>query len=52
MATSELRVKLVIAAQNGNIKSFEQLYAIYYEKVYGFARIILRNETEAEDILQ
>ena len=52
MAMTEQQIQLVLAAQNGDTKSFEQLYAIYYGKVYGFARMILRNETEAEDVLQ
>ena len=52
MAMTEQQIQLVVAAQNGDVRCFEQLYAIYYEKVYGFARMILRNETDAEDILQ
>ena len=52
MAMTEQQIQLVMAAQKGDVKSFEQLYAIYYEKVYGFARMILRNETDAEDVLQ
>ena len=52
MTMTEQQIQLAIAARNGDIKSFEQLYAIYCEKVYSFARMILRNETDAEDVLQ
>ena len=52
MTMTEQQIRLVIAAQNGDTKSFEQLYSAYYEKVYGFARMILRNERDAEDVLQ
>ena len=52
MAMTEKQIQLVLAAQKGDVKSFEELYAIYYEKVYAFARMILKNENEAEDVLQ
>jgi len=43
MTMTEQQIQSVIAAQNGDVKSFEQLYTIYYAKVYGFARMILKN---------
>jgi len=49
---TEQQIQYVIAAQNGDVKSFEQLYAVYYAKVYGFARMILKNERDAEDVLE
>ena len=52
MAMTEQQVQLVIAAQNGDVKSFEELFSIYYEKVYALARTIIRNTSDAEDILQ
>jgi len=52
MAMTEQQVQLVIAAQGGDIKSFEELFAIYYGKVYALARMIVRNAGDAEDILQ
>ena len=52
MAMTERQVQLVIAAQNGDISSFEELFTIFYEKVHALARMILRNTNEAEDILQ
>ncbi|MDR2957206.1 MAG: sigma-70 family RNA polymerase sigma factor [Coriobacteriales bacterium] len=52
MAMTEQQVKLVIAAQGGDVKSFEELYSIYHEKVYALASMTLRNQNDAEDILQ
>ena len=52
MAMGEQQIELVIAARNGDAKSFDQLCAIYCEKVYGFARMVLRNESDAEDVMQ
>ena len=52
MAMTEQQTQLVIAAKSGDVRSFEQLYSIYYEKVYGFVRMILKNERDAEDVLQ
>jgi len=43
---------LVFAAKNGNEKSFEELYKIYYQKVYSLAKMTLKNEADAEDALQ
>lgn len=42
----------VVAAKNGNQKSFEALYMLYYEKVYALAKSILKNDADAEDVLQ
>ena len=52
MAMTDYQVQLVVAAQNGDVKSFEELFAIYYEKVYALARMILKNSGDAEDVLQ
>ena len=49
---TEQQIQLVIAAQNGDMKSFEELFAVYYKKVYGFARMILKNETDAKNVLR
>lgn len=43
---------LVFAAKNGNEKSFEELYKIYYNKVYSLAKATLKNDADAEDVLQ
>ena len=52
MAMTQQQVQLVTAAQNGDQKSFEALYGIYYGKIYALARMILKNESNAEDVLQ
>ena len=52
MTMTEQQVQLVVAAQGGDIASFEQLFSIYRDKVYGFARMLLRNDNDAEDVLQ
>ena len=43
---------LVFAAKNGNEKAFEALYERYYQKIYALARTTLKNEADAEDVLQ
>ncbi len=43
---------LVSAARNGNETSFEELYQLYYQKVFALARMTVKNEADAEDILQ
>lgn len=43
---------LVFAARNGNEKSFEELYKLYYQKVFLLAKTTLKNEADAEDVLQ
>jgi len=52
MAMTEQQVQLVLAAQSGDVKSFEELYAIFHEKVYALARMMVKNSGDAEDILQ
>jgi len=52
MAMTEQQINLVISAQNGDIKSFGELYGIYNGKIYALARMILKNQNDAEDILQ
>ena len=43
---------LVFAAKNGNTRCFEELYQRYYDKVYALARGIVKNDADAEDVLQ
>lgn len=43
---------LVIAAKNGDTKSFEELYNLYYDKIYALALTIAKNRADAEDALQ
>ena len=52
MAMTEQQVQLVVAAQGGDVRSFEELFAIYHDKVFALVRMILRNTGDAEDILQ
>jgi len=52
MKMTDRQIQLVTEAQNGNLKSFEELYVIYFGKIYALARMILKNEADAEDILQ
>ena len=43
---------LVKSLKKGDITSFDQLYQVYYKKVYLFARGILKSHEEAENIVQ
>lgn len=43
---------LVFAAKNGNTKCFEELYKRYYDKIYALARTTVKNDADAEDVLQ
>ena len=52
MPISQQEEKLVIAAQHGNVACFEELYTLYYEKIYALALSILKNSADAEDALQ
>ena len=52
MAMTELEITMTTAAMRGNSKAFEELYGLYYKKVFALARMTVRNESDAEDILQ
>lgn len=52
MPISKTEEALVFAAKNGNEKCFEELYKIYYDKIYALALTIVKSSTDAEDILQ
>ncbi|MBE6740802.1 MAG: sigma-70 family RNA polymerase sigma factor [Ruminococcaceae bacterium] len=43
---------LVFAAKNGNDKSFEELYRMYYQKIYALCLTTLKNADDAQDALQ
>lgn len=43
---------LVFAAKNGNERSFEELYRLYYQKVYALALAAVKNAADAEDAVQ
>jgi RNA polymerase sigma factor (sigma-70 family) len=52
MAMNEHDINLVAAAKAGNGKAFEDLYAVYYNKIFALARMTVKNDANAEDILQ
>ena len=52
MAMTEHEISLVFAAKGGDSRAFEELYGLYYNKVFALARATVRNEADAEDILQ
>lgn len=43
---------LVRKACKGNKDAFGQIYKIYFQKIYRYCRINLRNEAEAQDLAQ
>ena len=43
---------LLISAQQGNDYCFEEIYKLYYSKVYALALATVKNSADAEDILQ
>ncbi len=52
MPISKSEEAIVFAAKNGNGKCFEELYKLYYEKIYAIAYTMVKNSTDSEDILQ
>ena len=52
MAMAERQIRLVVEAGGGDVKSFDELYEIYYKKVYALIRMVIGKPGEAEDILQ
>lgn len=52
---ARLRVRteeLVWAAQGGDGNSFTELYRLYYPKVFALAKVTVKSEADAEDVLQ
>ena len=43
---------LIAAAQNGSVRSFEQLYRQNYKRIYLFAKRMTNSTSDAEDIVQ
>lgn len=43
---------LVARIQNGGEREFAELYERYFDRVYGYLRLVLRNSHEAEDAAQ
>ena len=52
MAMNERDIALVTQAIEGDSKAFEGLYTQYYIKIFALARVTVKNEADAEDILQ
>ncbi len=44
--------RLVIRAQSGDSSAFGRLYLRYYDLVYGYGRMMLKDAHEAEDVAQ
>ena len=52
MLVNKTEKALVSAAKNGDTKSFEELYKLYYDKIYALALTMVKNNADAEDVLQ
>lgn len=48
----EGEVALVVRAQHGDLRAFEQLYRAYVERIYGLCVRLVRNTATAEDCTQ
>jgi RNA polymerase sigma-70 factor, ECF subfamily len=44
--------RLVVRAQAGELSAFEDIYLRYFDRVYSYARVALRDRAEAEDVAQ
>jgi len=52
MAMNEHEINLVSLAKSGDTKAFEELYTRYHNKIFALALMTVKNESDAEDILQ
>ncbi|HTY49130.1 MAG TPA: sigma-70 family RNA polymerase sigma factor [Steroidobacteraceae bacterium] len=43
---------LVVRAQRGDVRAFEQLYRLYVDRIYGLCMRLVRNTSAAEDCTQ
>lgn len=44
--------ELVAASKEGDLEAFKDLYAAYFDRIYGYVSVILRDRHEAEDVSQ
>ena len=44
--------RMAIRVQAGELEAFDVLYLRYYDRVYGYVRVLLRDAHEAEDVTQ
>jgi len=52
MAMNEHEINLAILAKSGDTRAFEELYDLYYGKIFALARMTVKNEADAKDILK
>lgn len=52
MSINQHEESLVITAKNGDTKAFEELYQLYYDKIYALIMMTVKNSADTEDILQ
>ena len=52
MPMNKTEEDLVIAVKSGDTRCFEELYKLYYDKIYALALTIVKNSADAEDVLQ
>jgi RNA polymerase sigma-70 factor, ECF subfamily len=51
-SNTEGELALVVRAQRGDVRAFEQLYRLYLDRIYGLCMRLVRNTDVAEDCTQ
>jgi RNA polymerase sigma-70 factor (ECF subfamily) len=51
-SSTEGELALVVRAQHGDLRAFEQLYHLYLDRIYGLCMRLVRNTATAEDCAQ